>query len=89
MTLKVSVFDMFYAISQPFLKISTSNFVHIFMRHYPLTYVTVFLKILIWGETVLKKKKMDLFIFFSSKFFKIFKIRDSSFVAVLILRHFI
>ena len=44
MTWKVPVFDMFYAISQPFLKISTWNFVHIFMRHCPLTYVTVFWK---------------------------------------------
>ena len=35
---KCLFFYMFYAISQPFLKISTWNFVHIFKRHYPLTY---------------------------------------------------
>ena len=42
---------------------------------------------LIWGETVLKKK-MDLFLKFS-EIFKILKSRDSSFVVLLILRHFI
>ena len=57
------------------------------MRHFPLTYVA-FLKILIWGKLFRKEKKMDLFL----KIFKknqILKIRDSSFVALLILRHFI
>ena len=47
-----------------------------------------FLKIVIWGETVLKRKKSTFF----WKFFKIFeilKIRDSNFVALLILRQFI
>ena len=39
------------------------------------------------GETVLKEK-MDLFFKFS-EILKILKIRDSSFVALLILRHFI
>ena len=56
------LFDMLYVISQPFLKISTSNFVHIFMRHCPLTNVPVFFsKILIWGETVLKIKNWTFF----------------------------
>ena len=35
---KVPVFDMFYVISQSFLKISTFNFVHIFISHFPLIY---------------------------------------------------
>ena len=39
------------------------------------------------GETVLKKK-LDPFLKIS-EIFKILKIRDSSFVALLILRHFI
>ena len=45
-----------------------------------------FLEILIWGETVSKRKKT----FFSkfSEIFKILKIRDNNFVALLILRHF-
>ena len=62
MTWKVPVFDMFYAISQPFLKISTWNFVHIFMRHYPLTYVTVFWKFWFGGKLFWKEKKLDLFL---------------------------
>ena len=40
------------------------------------------------GGNCLEKKKMDLFIFFL-EIFKILKMRDSSFVALLILRHFI
>ena len=49
-----------------------------------------FLKILIWWETVSKSKKMGIFWgFFSLEIFKILKIRDGSFVALLILRHFI
>ena len=46
-----------------------------------------FLKILIWGETVLKRKQSFFWKVF--EIFKILKIRDSSFVALLILRHFI
>ena len=49
----------------------------------------VFLKILIWGETVSKRKKMDFFEFFFFEILKIWKIRDSSFVAQLFLRHLI
>ena len=41
------------------------------------------------GETVLKRKKYWTFFWKISKIFKILKIRDSSFVALLILRHFI
>ena len=47
-----------------------------------------FFKILIWGVTVLKIKKIGPFLKIS-EIFKISKIRDSSFVALLILRHFI
>ena len=43
-------------------------------------------KKLIWGETVSKRKEMDIFLI---EIFKILKIRDNSFVAQLILRHFI
>ena len=46
-----------------------------------------FLKMLIWGQTVSKRKKWDFFDFF--EIFKLLKIRASSFVALLILRHFI
>ena len=82
MTWKVPVFDMLYVISQPFLKISTWNFVHIFMRHCPLTYVTVFENFDL-GKTVSKRKKFGPFLNFFSELLKILKIRDSSFVAVL------
>ena len=41
----------------------------------------VFLKILIWGKNVSKRKKIF-------EIVKILKIRDRSFVALLILRHF-
>ena len=54
---KCLFFTCFYVISQPFLKISTSNFVHIFMRHCPLTYVTVFWKFWFWGGNFWKRKK--------------------------------
>ena len=57
------------------------------MRHFPLTYMLRFFK-LIWGETVLKRKKWIFFDFFL-EIFNILKIRDSSFVALLILRLFI
>ena len=67
---KSACFDMFYAISQPFLKISTWNFVHIFMRHYPLTYVTVFWKF--WfGGNMFRKEKNGTFFWKYSKIFKI------------------
>ena len=60
--------------------------------HQPFTsnILNVFLKILILGEEILKKKKNveNLGIFFL-EIVKILKIRDSSFVALLILRHFI
>ena len=48
-----------------------------------------FLKILIWGETDTKRKKIGPFFEKISEIFNILKIRDSSFVALLILRHFI
>ena len=57
------------------------------MRHCPLTYVTVF-ENLILGDTVSKRKNWTFFEKFP-KFFRILKIRDSSFVAPLILRHLI
>ena len=41
------------------------------------------------GETVLKRKKIGHFFCKFLKIFEILKIRDSSFVALLILRHFI
>ena len=90
MTWKVSVFDMFYVISQPFLKLSTWNFVHIFISHCPLTYCTFFFfKILMLRGKILKKKKTCWKFWKFLVIFKKFKIRDSSFVALLILRHFI
>ena len=46
-----------------------------------------FLNILIWGK--LSKRKNGHFSIFFSKFSKILNIRDSSFVALLIIRHFI
>ena len=63
MTWKVPGFDMFYVISQPFLKISTWNFVRIFICHWHLTYFTAFWKFWFRGITFLKEKKMDLFFF--------------------------
>ena len=88
---EVPVFDMFYGISQPVLKISTWNFVHIFMRHCPLTYVTFFfVENFDLGETVSKRKKITFFIKKKNlEIFKMLKIRDSSSVALLILRQFI
>ena len=41
------------------------------------------------GETVSKRKKLGIFLFIFFEIFKILKIRDSIFVALLILRHFI
>ena len=49
---------MFYVISQPFLKISTWNFVHIFISHCPLTYYTFFWKFWFWGGKFWKRKNM-------------------------------
>ena len=58
------------------------------MRHCPLTYVTVFfLQNFEWGENVSKRKKRHFFLIFL--ILKILKSRDSSVVALLILRHFI
>ena len=64
MTWKVPVFDMFYVISQPFFKISTWNFVHIFMRHCPhmLHMLRFFVKILIWGKLFRKEKNGHFFL---------------------------
>ena len=79
---------MFYVISQPFLEdidLKLCTHVH---ETLPSNICYGFLKILIWGETVLKKKKLDIFLKFF-KIFKLLKIRDSSFVALLILRQFI
>ena len=56
------------------------------MRHFPLTYATVF-GFFIWGETCSKRKKWAFLKI--SEIFKILKIRNSSFVTLLILRHFI
>ena len=47
-----------------------------------------FFKIFDLGETVSKRKKLDIF-FEIFEILKILKIRDNSFVALLILRHFI
>ena len=55
-----------WGISQPFLKISTWNFVHIFMRDCPLTYVTFFCWKFWFGETVSKIRKIG-------HFFRIFR----------------
>ena len=57
------------------------------MRHYPLTYVTVFENFDL-GETVSKRKK-SVFFFYFFNIFKTLKIRDSSFVVLLILSPFI
>ena len=47
-----------------------------------------FLKFLSWGNCF-EKKKIDIFWIFFLEIFKILKIRDTSFVPLLILRHFI
>ena len=56
------------------------------MRHCLLTYVTVFLIDL--GGNCFEKKKIGLF-FNIFEMLNILKIRDSSFVVLLILHHFI
>ena len=57
MTWKVPVFDMFYVISQPCLKILAWNCVHIFISHCPLKCGTFFSwKFFILRGEVLKKK---------------------------------
>ena len=61
MTWKVPVFDMFYVISQLFLKISTWNFLHIFISHCPLTYGTVFENFDFEEEYFEKEKEMLIF----------------------------
>ena len=48
-----------------------------------------FLKIFIWGKLFRKEKKSWTLFWKFSEIFKILKIRDSSFVALLILRHLI
>ena len=58
------------------------------MRYCPLTYLTVFLKILIWRETLSKRKNGYFFDFFL-EILKKLKLLNISFVALLILRHFI
>ena len=57
------------------------------MGQYPLTYVTVFENFDL-GKVFRKEKKIGPFLE-NFKIFKILKIRDSSFVAPLILRQFI
>ena len=54
---------------------------------YGFTYVTFFWKFLFEGK-LFQKEKMGIFLEIF-KILKILKIRDSSFVAILILRHFI
>ena len=50
---------MFYVISQPFLKISTLNFVHIFISYCPLTNYPVFETFDFEGENFEKEKKLS------------------------------
>ena len=66
------LFYMFYVISQPILKISTLNFVHLFMRHCPLTYVTFFENFDLGGNC-LENKKMDICFENFSKFSQFWK----------------
>ena len=47
---------MFYVITQPFFKMQTCNFVHIFISHCHLAYI-LFLTNLILGETLKIKNK--------------------------------
>ena len=82
MTWKVPFLYMFYVISKPFFKVSTWNFVHIFISHFPLTYCTVIWKFWFWGE-ILEKNIIFRFLIF----FYIWKFLESNFVALLILRH--
>ena len=56
------------------------------MRHCPLTYV-MFFENFDLGETVSKRKNEHFLKIYD--IFKTLKIRDSSFVALLVLRHFI
>ena len=59
-----------------------------FMRHCSLTYVTVFENCDLGGNCF-EKKKIGYCFWKFLKISKILKIRDSRFVALLILRHFI
>ena len=52
-----------FVISQPFLKISTLNFVHILISHYPLTYTTVFLNKKVFEGEHFEKEKAENFVF--------------------------
>ena len=87
---KCLFFDMFYVISQPFLKISTWKFcTHI---HQPLSsnILSGFLKILILrGKILKKKKKLSKILKILKNFQKFPKSKIAVFVAPLILRHFI
>ena len=86
---KSAFFDMFYVISQPFLKISTWNCAHILISHFPVTYSRFFEEkhVLRVKQILKKKKKLKILEIF--KIFKISNIWNIRFVALLILRHFI
>ena len=79
---------MFYVISQPFFEDIDLKFCTHIHETLPSNIWYGFLKILIWGGNCLEKKKMDIFVKIF-EIFKILKIRDSSYVALLILRYFI
>ena len=65
-------FYMFYVISQPCLKISSWNFVHLFISHCPLRYCTVLLllKNFDFGGEIFEKEKKSLkiYIFYFQNF---------------------
>ena len=83
---KSACFDMFYVISAIFEDIDLKFCTHIHDT-LPSNICYGFLKVLIFGETVSKRKNGHFLKIF--EIFDILKIRDSSFVALLILRHFI
>ena len=78
---------MFYAISQPFFEDIDLTFCTHIHETLPSNICYGLLKNFDLGGNCFEKKKIDLFYFFL-KIFKLLKIRDSSFVAQLILRQF-
>ena len=89
MTWKVPVFDMFYVISQPFFEdIDLKCCTHIH-QSLPSNISSVSFENFVFEGVNFEKEKKLLKIWKFWRIFKIFKIQDSSFVAPLILRHFI
>ena len=85
---KVPVFDMFFCyISAIFEYIDLKLCTHIYETS-PFDISYGFLKILIWGNCFEREKNVQFF-WKNFEIFKILKIRNSSFIALLILRQFV